>query len=252
MIAYRLVFCGVTISLCSYWTYRFHLNENLITISYEKYYDNEKHAFPVLSMCFGNSVSEEILKKFNPNVNKSTYLGFLSGMTFDPKLFDIDYPEVIENISDYIEEDFIIYRNNSYRALHPDYFNNSHYYQFVTTKSEKQNLLSNYAFYTVAHMLYNCYELSIPPDRNIQLFWYRVRNSIFPSGTRPLRYGFLVIMHFKNQLLSAKTIRHAWPQHRCENDSYVMLFEAKIRNQNSKRIITIIKFQIAKDINLLV
>ena len=112
---------AITISLSSYWTYQYFLNEDLISIEYKKYYTKEDDVYPILSLCITNPISEKKLKELNASFNASSYLKFLSGEIFEPSFLQIDYHSVIKDMKDYIEEDFIRYRNGSSLALHPDY-----------------------------------------------------------------------------------------------------------------------------------
>jgi hypothetical protein len=61
---------------------------------------------------------------------------------------------------------------------------------------------------------------------NVEMQWFAVRinNDIFPSKIRPEKYGFFILLHYPNQLLtSTNTLRHMWPK-RETNDTYEMKF----------------------------
>jgi len=64
--------------------------------------------FPVLSFCIKNPVSRKKLEGVNPNINVSSYLNYLSGQAFDSNMSEIEYSSVIQNASDFIEEDFVL------------------------------------------------------------------------------------------------------------------------------------------------
>ena len=124
---FRIACLTTTVSLSVFWFYKFSLNKDLIAIEYKKYYTQEIDVYPMMSICIGNPISETKLRKINPTVSVQSYLNFLSGKDFDPKLLDIDYREIIKNMTDYVEDDFIRFRNGSYLAIHPDYRNNSNF-----------------------------------------------------------------------------------------------------------------------------
>ena len=105
-----LCLCAAMV-LSAYWIYVFVLNEDLCTVDYKKYLIHEKDVFPGFSICMNDPISNEKLKKRNATFNSSEYLKFLEGEIFDPKMTLIDYSTIIRNITDFIEVEFIRYRN---------------------------------------------------------------------------------------------------------------------------------------------
>ena len=215
---------SAAMSLTCYWIYVYTLNEDLCTVDYKKYYEREKDVFPVLSICLKDPISSNKLNKVNPSINVSSYLKFLTGQVFDEKLLDIDYSSIIHNMTDYIEEDQILYRNGSLVSLHPEYRGDSTYGESVITKQEKRIFVANYSFHSTTDIqrFYACYDLSIPHDRNILEFYFRINSSIFPSGIRPNLGGFMAVLHYPNQLLIAGHRKHQWSQKRMKDDCYQM------------------------------
>ena len=225
---FRIACLTTTISLSVYWFYKFSLNKDLIAIEYKKYYAHEEDVYPMLSICLRNPISETKLRKINPNINVTSYIQFLSGNYFDPKLLDIDYQEIIENMTDYVEDDFIRFRNGSYFAIHPGYRNNPNYEEGKKLKDyRKRTYPSKYAFFFDDEAFFNCYELSIPPERNIKTFWFRINTKIFPSRIRPKSYGFMTILHYPNQALIAKTLNYLWSHPWNKNESHDMQFQIR-------------------------
>ena len=235
---FHLICLSAAIALSIYWVYIFTLNEDLITIHYKKYYFGEKDAFPSLSLCLENQTSEEKLAKLSSGVNVSSYVEFLRGDLFDPKMFLIDYFSTIQNLSDYIEEDWIVYRNRSYRALHPEYEGDQTFGQNFVINKNKQKFSLSHVFYYDYSTLYNCYDISAPHDGSISEFYIRVNSSIFPSGIRPADTGFMILIHYPNQLLITSNRMKHWPQDRNIMDSYQMTFrirEAEVLKRRQKR-----------------
>ena len=208
-ILFRIICLALTLALSGYWIYVFSLNEDLVTIEYRKYYAREKDVYPLLSLCLTNSISQGKLTELNANLSVASYLQFLSGETFNSTLVDINYQSIIENMTEFIEEDFIRFRNGSYQALHPDY-NDSLNFKYSYIKN-KRIYPSKYSFFSVNEGFYTCYELAIPHDKNIMGFWFRINTKIFPLRVRPKSYGLIAIIHYPNQLLISKTLKHLWP-----------------------------------------
>lgn len=221
-LGFNLICLSAAIALTSYWVYIFFLNEDLVTIDYKKYYDNEKDSLPVLSLCLKNSISNDEIKSANQRFNASTYLKFLKGEIFDPELLHLDYKTIIVNMTHFIEEDFIRYRNGTVFALHPAYQHDPVFGDnFVENK--QRMISSKYAFFHYSNF-FVCYDLSTPHDSNINQFYYRVNSNIFPLGIRPSSYGLMMALHSPHQLLISGNREHKWPQPRDKNDSYEMKF----------------------------
>ena len=237
--AFYLICLSAAIALSIYWVYVFTLNEDLITIDYIKYYQREKDAFPSLSLCLETQISKEKLLKVSPGTNASSYVEFLKGNIFDPNMLLIDYFAVIENLSDYIEEDWINYRNGSFIPLHPEYYGTKFDSYGNNVKKNKRKFPFNYVFYySEFDQFYNCYEISAPHDENINSFYIRVNSSIFPSGIRPLNHGFMILIHYPNQMLITSNRNNRWPQERNMTDSYTMNFYirgAEVLRRRQKR-----------------
>ena len=227
LVLHLICWTGV-IALTGYWIYVFTLNNDLIAVDYKKYYDGKKDVFPVLSLCFSERISNEKLKSLHPNVNSSSYLDFLYGNVWKPNMSLIDFPKVISNMTDYIEEDFIRFRNGSYLSIHSEYFNDSSYGdKMIKERGDgKRKFSANYAFFAY-NRLFNCYELSVPHDKEINEFFFRIKTSIFPSGIRHQMYGLVSILHYPNQLYISSNRRYEWPFAREKMDSYMMKFHIR-------------------------
>ena len=214
------------IALTGYWIYEFKLNKDLCTVDYKKYYDGEKDVFPVLSICFRDPISMERLKRLSPGINQSLYIKFLSGKVFMPNISLIDYPKVILNLTDHIAEDFIRYRNGSYLSVHPEYLNDSNYGDNVSNNHGKREFSSNYGLF-LGSTFYNCYDLSVPHDKDIHGYYYRMNNTIFPFGIRHQRDNFGAILHYPNQMYISSYRKFEWTRPREEIDSYMMKFHIR-------------------------
>ena len=148
-----------TISLTSYWLHRFLMDEDLVKVEYKKYFAEEKAVFPVLSLCLKDSISEKKLNQTGAQVTVSTYLDFLNGKYFDQKMLNIKYEDIIKNMSDYIEDDYVKFRNGSSRFFLSDNEDQyTRYYYDVEKHANGQKRIfpsENAFFWTIG--VYNCY-----------------------------------------------------------------------------------------------
>ena len=225
-LGFRILCFVSALALTSYWTYVFILDEDLCIVDYKKYYAEERGVFPVLSFCINNPISRKKLKRLNPDINASSYMKYLKGQVFDSDMLKIEYSSVIQNASDFIEEDFVRYRNGSFVSIHPDYHDDETYGKSTLNKRNRRTFSSYYAFFFISEF-YNCYELPVPQDKNVYSFFYRINSNIFPSGIREQAYNLLTILHYPNQMLIAGNRRHVWPQRRNIEESYMMKYHIR-------------------------
>ena len=117
---FRLIFDVVcwasAISIISYWIYLFTLNADLSVVQYKSYCNDELHGFPILSLCFKNPFNSTKLRKINKQLNDSSYSDFLKGKYFSQEILQNDFNDIIFDISDYVVEDWVEWRNGSYKS----------------------------------------------------------------------------------------------------------------------------------------
>ena len=111
---YKFSCFSVAFSLTLYWIYEYSLDKDLCTVDFKKYYDDKQDEFPTLSICLDNENPESTLRTLHPPINKSMYLKFLQGESFDADMIDIDYRNVTADLNDYIVAEYVSYRNGSY------------------------------------------------------------------------------------------------------------------------------------------
>ena len=209
-------------SFSIFWIYKYSLNEDLVSVDFKDYYETKEDVLPMLSLCIRNPFSEKKLK--NLNLDKTSYLKFLLGKEFNLTWLDIEYHSVLKNIVDYVDQDGVEFRNGSYLYFHPDYYIG---YPYPDANGYNVSLGRVYSLaITKQHRFYNCYGLSVPNDKNIQVFYFRVKNSLLPSRIRLVRYSLMTILHYPNQMLySINTLKYGWPQYRGPEASYIMRFK---------------------------
>ena len=214
-----------TISFCVFWIYKYSLNEDLCSIEFKSFYEEKKDAFPILSLCLLNPFSDSNFRNHDTNINQSSYLEFLNGEQFNSSWLQIEYQTLIKNISHFVEQDCIGFRNGSLLCFHPGY--NGTEYPYQPHADYHTNLGTIYSLPIFDEIrFYNCYGLSIPHDKNLEFFTFRVKSSIFPSGFRPQKYSLMTILHYPNQMLySRSTIKYAWPHERQRQESYIMRYK---------------------------
>ena len=234
------VICWIaTISFCIFWIYKYTLNEDLCSIEFKSFYEERKDAFPKLSICLANPFSDSKFKNHQSKIDQSSYLKFLHGEEFNASWLSIDYQSLIKNISDYVEQNGVGFRNGSRLYFHPGYIGTGYYKSHPDYQTNLGKVYSIPVFEW--KRFYNCYGLSIPHDKNIQFFIFRVNSSIFPSGFRAQKYSLMTLIHYPNQMLySSNTIKYAWPQDRQKQESYIMRFKLSkvevLRRRNKERL----------------
>ena len=199
------------VTMVSYWIYKFTLNEDLCRTDYKHYYDTESDEFPVLSLCIKNPISENLLKNYDPELDKERYLSFLNGSYFDRKLLDIDYNKVTIDMSEESSVPYALWGNGS---------------MFQDLNNKRRLFRSTVAF-SMFEFFYQCYELQVPKEQMLRFFVVYVNSSALPDRTRPQNYDMLTFLHFPNHLLSStNSIKYSWPL-RKSNDQYLIRYRIK-------------------------
>ena len=208
------LFCATAaISLSTFWIYTYSLNEDLCKVDYKSYYDDKEDKFPVLSICFKDFLSDEQLKRIPHQVTRSKYLKFLKGDAFEENLANIVYYNVTVNMTEYIKNQLITYRNGSFTYKNLSSFNHKN----VIVESSVA-LWGNVGLYT-------CYTLQMPPNKEIELYLIGLKNTVFPNGSRGTLGGMITFLHYPNQLLvSSENLKYSWPT-RKTNDKFRMMFK---------------------------
>ena len=227
MLFYNIACWTATIALTTYWVNIFIKDEDLSRVEYKKYFTEKSDVFPVMSFCIKDPISSKKLGQNISNVSVLNYLDFLKGKYLDPSILRIKYEDIIKNMSDYIEEDSIKYRNSTILTIHSAYTKDLEYGDEKHNHgSGNKQLFPLHTAFLDSGDLFNCYSLKFQNDRNIETVWYRVKSSIFLNGTRLNRKELWTFLHYPNQLMiSKKTLKYMWPQQRKKHESYLMRFD---------------------------
>ena len=116
MFLFRAICIASTGALSAFWLYKYTLNEDLSVFEYKQFYKTEDDVFPVLSLCFRNPFLTEKLRQ-NHGINELTYLSFLQGKNLTTKMLEIDYDKITLELTDYLTQYTISYRNNSHQSF---------------------------------------------------------------------------------------------------------------------------------------
>ena len=212
-----------TTSVVSYWIYIFSLNDDLCTVDYRKYYEEQTDHYPVLSLCFKNPFSSTKLRMVTPEINETSYLKFLRGEYFSPEMLDIDYKNVTMDISEYAMKYFLWWRNGTI--------------ELVPLKNDESLFEPTFSGFWL-HNFFKCYGMKIPPNSGIQQLGVLMKNEVFPNGIRPHSLSFFTLLHYPNQLLrSVRSINYMWPKI-VSNATYETVFKINkmemIRRRNKR------------------
>ena len=96
MNCFALLCAVITISLGSYWCYRFILNEDLSLVEYKEFYETKDDIFPTASLYLGHPFLREKLAEYG--ANETIYLAFLSGKTYAKDMLNINFEQYEKKI----------------------------------------------------------------------------------------------------------------------------------------------------------
>ena len=189
---FRLICLLTTISLCIYWFYTFSLNEGKSEVRYIRFSpESSVSNIPTLSLCFGNPFLKDQLARYG--TDEDSYLSFLEGKSFDEKMMNISFHLVTMNITDYIKDYQIFFKNGSNVKI--DMTLNPQTNKVYTSNSFNGFILGgNTAFY-------KCFSLDIPKIKDLMIFRILLSNKIFKDGLRPTKYKFKTYLHLPQQFL---------------------------------------------------
>ena len=204
------------------------LNEDVCCVEYKRYYKTKNGKYPMLSFCLGDPFLEEKLKVYGNDIDSATYVEFLKGNIFDKKMLKIPYQTVIIDITEYVVEYYVVYRNSTEVNFQNDLLNGATSFDLNRRIVAKETLFpSSHAMFKWlgTYSFYHCYGVSVPHDNNIESFVFRANSSIFPSGIRKSEYQLVTLLHYPNQMLtSSRTMKFTWPKKRVIDANYLMRF----------------------------
>ena len=100
-----------TVIMYVYWIYEFNMNEDLTVVSYREFYQTHDDIFPAVSLYLYNSSLKERLSEYG--IKESCYKDFLKEEYFSEKMLQVEYRNVIIDISDLIKGHRIYFINST-------------------------------------------------------------------------------------------------------------------------------------------
>ena len=163
-----------TIALCTYWCYKFGLDEDISVVHYDKFYQTSDDVHPTISLCLKNPFLKHRLHEYG--TNETSYISFLRGEIFSKELMRINYSYVTINIFDYIKSSYLSFKSNT---------------TIIETSSpfsleQKEKLIFNNfnGFVAWTGFFYKCFEFIVPPYGDINRFGIKFSNKIYVKGER--------------------------------------------------------------------
>ena len=100
-----------TIALCTYWCYKFGLDEDISVVHYDKFYQSSDDVHPTISLCLKNPFLKHRFDEYE--TNETSYVSFLRGEIFSKELVGINYSYVTINIFNYIKGYYLSFKSNA-------------------------------------------------------------------------------------------------------------------------------------------
>ena len=194
--------------MVGFWLYKFALDEDLCSLSYKNYYDSKNDFYPSMSMCFRNPFTLEVGNGTEDDFEE--YLqGYLSGSQ-NTKELNMKGEKATFNLHEYLVEYWVMWRNGSDKSYKPS--------DYIWKKPE----ISYTGFWS--GKFYKCFSFETP-DKNIEDVSVLLKNTIFPAETRPRRWGFLILLHYPDQLILPSTSKkHIWPRQTSKSDYEIRIY----------------------------
>ena len=202
---FHFICWSAVLIMVSYWIYIFTLNEDLCLVDYKNYLESMDDEPPVFTICLKNPISEDKLKINAPQVTTDTYLGFLNGSHFNTSLVDIDYQNIILNLSEHTSQTVFYWKNGS-ESTH-----------------SKINIFKPSNTFILYGRFYQCFELQLPKVESFVSAWFKLNSSVFGNRTDSQNYDSFTNLHYPNQFLSSLGSKRYLPK-RESNDKYIMRY----------------------------
>ena len=211
--AFNVLCWAVSITVSVYWIHQYIQNEDLSIVNNKKFYQKRDDVFPVLSLCFKNPFPETYFENMGGKINTTDYVNFLKGQYHNDQLLTIDYRNASMDISEFVEEIYIKWKNGSYK-----YYSDKSY-----TKQAFERTYSGYGFFNIYEdIFYQCYGMNIPHESNIQVYSVSSQNEVFLRTFTPKEYDFMTLLHYPKQLLtSIRSIIYKWVKRSPEASTYI-------------------------------
>ena len=111
--SYFTIICFIAVSfMIGYWFYKYGIEDRDVgVVDYVQIEDAMDIPIPVVSLCFEDIIVDGRLN----DVNKTDYIEYLKGNSFERGYEKIDYKNVTLNLNDYLMYTELIWRNGTIR-----------------------------------------------------------------------------------------------------------------------------------------
>ena len=165
VVGFEILLWTISGSVVLYLAYKYNLNEDLSIVDIKKFYQGPTDVFPVLSLCFRNPFPKSKLQ--SNNINATNYAKYLKGQYSDETMHRADYQSIIMDVSEYVEEIYIKWKNGSYKSYRAENYGKKTFYPTY----------SGFGFFQ--ERFYQCFGMNVSHEKSIQIFSVLLRNEMF-------------------------------------------------------------------------
>ena len=170
------------------WCYKYYLDEDIYDVDVRSYHYEQDDIYPVMSICFNQSLHEAILQKYGQH--GPNYIKYLYGEYFGDSMPGINYSNISTNITEFLLAYVVngktlvdIGENTGWKD--PYY----HYSHLNTFDPDHQLVLK-------------CFGVEIT-DKNITSLELIISRDIFPYQITEDTLELMILFHYPNQVLRA-------------------------------------------------
>ena len=207
-IIFNLACFSLAFGMTLFWCYKFLLDEDLCVVDYKTFEESPDVEYPMLSICLNNPFIESALQQYDASMTQTRYVEILKGNAQMPVPVNIDFNNVVKNLSSLILADQIRFQNGSH------------------LKGWFPNILNQIPEVTFSGFVHEDFMMCIglrPMSRNMKYAMFGFNSSLFPNGIRQNR-NFSTRLHLPNKfMISENTFKSTWPE-RPPKKEYLMAF----------------------------
>ena len=198
---------AISFTICC--LYKFGLDKDLCTVTYQTFYQNEGDVFPVLSLCFKSPYIGHDSQTTNYNGNETSLIRYLEGKDELPNNSNLRYENFTMDINHYVLGYWIRWRNGSTN------------YALIKDKDHSYFSTSHLGF-LFKDSIVQCFAIDVPENNEVQIFTLLIDSLVFRPGKVSGLFSYTTFLHYPNQLLrSQHTLKGDWPK-RPNNSSYTI------------------------------
>lgn len=195
-----------TIALIGMWIVTYNLDKDSSVIESKNYFETDDDHFPVMSLCFNQFYDDLIFKDYGENVTAKAYQQFLFGNHFDENLTKIDFHRITTNISNYLIEYDVMYRNGTEI--------------FTKDNLSWKPLYHTFSWFSWGYFL-KCFGFELL-EKNIYYVRIVLSRKIFENNVNKYAGSFAVLFHYPNQVMSSiQTLKREWLVWDNETNHYI-------------------------------